>query len=398
MDTLTVRDVDVRDKRVLVRVDFNVPMTADRVITDDGRIKASVKTIEYLIDNGAKVILMSHLGRPEGKRVPSMSLNVVAERLSVIIRHQVRFIEDCVGDFVEKAIAEMESGDVILLENLRFYQEEEDNDPGFVNQLARLGDIFVDDAFGTAHRSHASIVGIAQKLPAVAGLLLERELNSLGHILEKPDRPFCILFGGAKISDKVKLLENVMGKVDTILVGGGMAATFLKANNYEVGKSIVDENLESAAKIMAKAKEFGIRLLLPRDVIVTGDISRDSRGVCVPIEQIPPLGRIVDIGLLTISMFTKELERSRTVFWNGPMGIYEIPQFAEGTKLMAEVIGRLHATTIIGGGSTAEIVSELKMADRMSFVSTGGGSSMLFLSGDKLPGVEALLKKNEVSQ
>ena len=396
MDTLTVRDVDVIGKRVLVRVDFNVPMTADRLITDDGRIKASIKTIEYLVDRGAKVILMSHLGRPDGRRVPSMSLDVVADRLAGILRHPVLFVDDCVGEKVERAVGEMAAGDVILLENLRFYQEEEDNDPDFADKLASLGDIFVDDAFGTAHRNHASIVGIAKRLPAVAGFLLEKELNSLGHILENPDRPFCILFGGAKISDKVKLLENVLGKVDTILVGGGMAATFLKANNYEVGKSIVDENLESAAKIMAKAKEHDIRLILPRDVVVTGDIGADSRGVCVPVEQIPPLGRIVDIGLLSISMFTKELERSRTVFWNGPMGIYEIPQFAEGTKSMAEVIGRLHATTIIGGGSTAEIVSELKMADRMSFVSTGGGSSMLFLSGDTLPGVEVLLKKDGV--
>lgn len=396
MDTLTIRDVDVNNKRVLVRVDFNVPLNSDGKITDDGRIKASVPTIEFLVDRGAKVILMSHMGRPDGNYNPSMSLNVTAERLAAVMRHPVRFIGACVGYEVEQAVANMEKGDIIVLENLRFHHEEESNDPIFADQLAKLGDLFVDDAFGTAHRSHASIVGIAKRLPAYAGLLLEKEIISLGHILRKPDRPFCVLFGGAKISDKVKLLENILDKVDTILVGGGMAATFLKANNYEVGKSLADENLESAAKIIAKAKNHNIKLLLPRDVIVTGDLTPESRGVCVPVENIPPLGRIVDIGLLTINLFTRELERCRTVFWNGPMGVYEIPQFSEGTKSMAEVIGRLHATTIIGGGSTAEIVAELKMAEKMSFVSTGGGSSMLFLSGEVLPGVEVLQKRPNV--
>ena len=394
MDRMTVRDVDVRGKRVLARVDFNVPLSADGVITDDGRIRAAIPTSEYLVEQGAKVILLSHLGRPDGKVVPGLSLKVTADRLSELMRHSVKFVEECVGEAVEKAVAELNNGDILLLENLRFHPEEEANDPAFAEKLARLGDIFVDDAFGTAHRAHASIVGVTKHLPAVAGLLLEKELIALGQILESPARPFCVLFGGAKIADKVKLLENVMDKVDTILVGGGMAATFLKANNHEVGKSIVDEKLELAAKLMAKAKKYNIRLLLPRDVIVTGDLTPDARGVCVPVEKIPPLGRIVDIGLLTINLFTRELERCRTVFWNGPMGIYEMPQFAEGTKTMADVIGRLHATTIIGGGSTAEIVAELKLAEKMSFVSTGGGSSMLFLSGEKLPGVEALLKKS----
>ncbi len=394
MDRMTVRDVDVRGKRALVRVDFNVPQSADGAITDDGRIRAAIPTIEYLVEQGAKVILMSHMGRPDGRVVPTLSLKVTADRLSMLIRQPVRFVGECVGEEVEKAAADLQDGDILLLENLRFHPEEEANDPIFAEKLARLGDIFVDDAFGTAHRAHASIVGVTKHLLAVAGLLLEKELIALGHILESPARPFCVLFGGAKIADKVKLLENVMDKVDTILVGGGMAATFLKANNYEVGKSIVDQKLELAAKLMAKAKEHNIRLLLPRDVIVTGDLTPEARGVCVPVENIPPLGRIVDIGLLTISLFTRELERCCTVFWNGPMGIYEMPQFAEGTKTMAGVISRLHATTIIGGGSTAEIVSELKLADKMSFVSTGGGSSMLFLSGEKLPGVEALLKKN----
>lgn len=394
MDRMTVRDVDVKDKRVLVRVDFNVPLGSDGRITDDGRIRAAIPTIDYLVENGAKVIVMSHLGRPDGKVVPSMSLKVVAERLSELMRHPVQFVNECVGQKVEEAVSGLKSGDILVLENLRFHPEEENNDPGFAEQLARLGQVFVDDAFGTAHRAHASIVGVTKYLPAVAGLLLEKELVSLGQILEKPARPFCVLFGGAKIADKVKLLENVMDKVDTILVGGGMAATFLKADNYEVGKSIVDENIDLAVKLMAKAKKHNIKFVLPKDVIVTGDLAPDARGVCVPIEKIPPLGRVVDIGLLTINIFTKELERAKTVFWNGPMGIYEMPQFAEGTKTMADVISRLHATTIIGGGSTAEIVAELKLADKMSFVSTGGGSSMLFLSGERLPGVEVLLKKN----
>jgi phosphoglycerate kinase len=394
MDRMTVRDIDVRGKRVLVRVDFNVPLGRDGCITDDGRIRAAIPTIEFLIDQGAKVIVMSHLGRPDGKVVPSMSLSVTAERLSELMRHPVQFIDECVGERVEKAVTALENGDILELENLRFHPEEEANDPVFADKLARLGQIYVDDAFGTAHRAHASIVGVTKHLPSVAGLLLEKELVSLGQILETPVRPFCVLFGGAKITDKVKLLENVMDKVDTILVGGGMAATFLKADNYEVGNSIVDEKLDVAVKLMAKAKKYNIKFILPRDVIVTGDLIPDARGVCMPVEKIPPLGRIVDIGLLTINLFTRELERAKTVFWNGPMGIYEMPQFAEGTKSMADVISRLHATTIIGGGSTAEIVSELKLADKMSFVSTGGGSSMLFLSGEKLPGVEALLKKN----
>jgi phosphoglycerate kinase len=394
MNKMTVRDIDVSSKRVLLRVDFNVPLGGDGHITDDGRIRAAIPTIEYLIEQGARVIIMSHMGRPDGKVVPSMSLKVTAERLAELMRHPVQFIGECVGERVEQAVAGLESGDILLLENLRFHPEEEANDPVFAEKLTRLGDVFVDDAFGTAHRAHASIVGVTKHLPAVAGLLLEKELVSLGQILETPARPFCVLFGGAKITDKVKLLENVMDKVDTILVGGGMAATFLKANNYEVGKSIVDEKLDVAAKLMAKAKKYNIKFLLPRDVIVTGDLTPDARGICVPVEKIPPLGRVVDIGLLTISLFTRELERANTVFWNGPMGIYEMPQFAEGTKSMADVISRLHATTIIGGGSTAEIVAELKLADKMSFVSTGGGSSMLFLSGEKLPGVEALLKKN----
>ncbi len=398
MDRMTVRDVDVGGKRALVRVDFNVPQSADGAITDDGRIRAAIPTIEYLVEQGARVILMSHMGRPDGRVVPALSLSVTADRLSMLMRQPVRFVGECIDEAVEQAAAELHNGGILLLENLRFHPEEEANDPVFAEKLSRLGDIFVDDAFGTAHRAHASIVGVTKHLPAVAGLLLEKELIALGQILESPARPFCVLFGGAKITDKVKLLENVMDKVDTILVGGGMAATFLKANNYEVGKSIIDQKLELAAKLMAKAKEHNIRLLLPRDVIVTGDLTPEARGICVPVEKIPPLGRIVDIGLLTISLFTRELERCRTVFWNGPMGIYEMPQFAEGTKTMADVISRLHATTIIGGGSTAEIVSELKLADKMSFVSTGGGSSMLFLSGEKLPGVEALLKKNVFSR
>ncbi|PPD58953.1 phosphoglycerate kinase [Dehalogenimonas etheniformans] len=395
MDRLTVRDIDVKNKRVLVRVDFNVPLGTDGRITDDGRIRAAIPTIDYLVENGAKVIIMSHMGRPDGKVVPSLSLRVTADRLSELMRHPVQFVNECVGQKVEEVVSGLNDGDILVLENLRFHAEEEENAPVFAEKLARLGEVFVDDAFGTAHRAHASIVGVTKFLPAVAGLLLEKELVSLGHILEKPARPFCVLFGGAKIADKVKLLENVMDKVDTILVGGGMAATFLKADNYEVGKSIVDEKIDLAAKLMAKAKKYNIKFVLPKDVVVTGDLTPDARGICVPVDKIPPLGRVVDIGLLTINLFTKELERAKTVFWNGPMGIYEMPQFAEGTKTMADVISRLHATTIIGGGSTAEIVDELKLADKMSFVSTGGGSSMLFLSGEKLPGVEALLKKNE---
>jgi phosphoglycerate kinase len=287
----------------------------------------------------------------------------------------------------------LSSGDVLLLENLRFHSDEETSSASFAKALARLGDIFVNDAFGTSHRSHASIVGITSHLPAVAGLLLEKEINALGRILENPPHPFGILLGGAKVSDKVGMLDNIMGKVDSILIGGGMAATFLKAKSYEVGLSLLDDSIDTAARLIKKAAINGVQLILPDDVMVANKISSRAKVENVAIEGIAPTKRIVDIGTLTISNFTKELEKCRTVFWNGPMGIYEIAQFSEGTRAMANIIANLNATTIIGGGSTAEIVTEMKLAEKMTFVSTGGGASLRFLSGETLPGVEVLLDK-----
>jgi phosphoglycerate kinase len=394
MNKKTVRDVAVSGKRVLVRVDFNVPIN-DKTgeITDDSRIRAALPTIDYLIDNGARVILCSHLGRPGGKVNSRLSLAVVARRLSRILRQPIIFMQDCIGPEVERAVAATKSGDVMLLENLRFHPGEERGEPSFARALSRLGDIFVNDAFGTCHREHASIVGITSYLPAVAGLLLEKEINALGSILKNPPRPFAVLLGGAKVSDKVGMIKNIIGRVDYILIGGGMAATFLKAKSYEVGLSLIDDQLDTAARLMKKAANNGVQIILPRDIIIARTVSNRARVSNVSIENIPPDKRIVDIGAMTISSFTKELERCQTVFWNGPMGIYEIPKFAEGTRAMANIIASLNATTIVGGGSTAEIVIEMKLADKMTFVSTGGGASLKFLGGEALPGVEALLGK-----
>ncbi|MFC1958769.1 phosphoglycerate kinase [Chloroflexota bacterium] len=399
MDKLTVRDIDVSDKKVLVRVDFNVPVDEKTgAITDDSRIRATLPTIKYLIDRGAKVILCSHLGRPEGKVVDKLRLTVVAQRLSQILGKQVGVTKDCIGSETEKSVASLNSGDVLLLENLRFHSAEEMDSLVFARALARLANIYVNDAFGTSHRSHSSIVGITKYLPSVAGLLLEKELKTLGSILENPAHPFAGLVGGAKVSDKVGMLENIMGKLDLLLIGGGMAATFLKAKSYEIGLSLIEtDRLDTAAGLMEKAVENGVRLLLPVDVVVTDEISNEAKAKVVSIENISPRQRIVDIGQQTIKNFYKELRRCKTVYWNGPMGIYEIPQFAEGTKAMAKLLAGLEATTVIGGGSTAEIVTNMGLADKMTFVSTGGGASLSFLGGQKLPGLEVLLDKDSLT-
>lgn len=399
MDKLTIKDIEVNGKRVLVRVDFNVPL--DYItgnITDDNRIKATLPTIDYLTENGARVILCSHLGRPGGKVVDELSLAIVAKRLSRILRQTVEITSDCVGFEVEEKVAGLKNGDVLLLENLRFHDEEERGSTSFAKALAQLGDIFVNDAFGTSHRSHASIVGITRYLPAVSGLLLEKEINSLGSVLKNPLHPFGVLLGGAKVSDKVGMLDNIMDKVDSIIIGGGMAATFLKAKSYDVGLSLIDDSVDTAADLIEKASNNCVRLILPDDVLIAGKSNNCARVKNISIEDIPKNKRIVDIGALTISNFTKELEKCRTVFWNGPMGIYEIARFSEGTRAMANIIANLNATTIIGGGSTAEIVTEMKLAEKMTFVSTGGGASLRFLSGETLPGVEALLDRETATK
>ncbi len=395
MEKMTVRDMEVSGKRVLVRVDFNVPLDEETsTITDDSRIRATLPTIKYLIEQGARTILCSHLGRPEGKVVEKLRMAPVARRLSQLLGEEVQTTVDCIGPDVEKAVEKLRSSDVLLLENLRFYPSEEGDGNAFAQALSRLADIYVNDAFGVSHRAHASIVGITNYLPAVAGLLVEKELNTLGSILEDPTHPFAELIGGAKVSDKIGLLENTMSEVDCLLIGGGMAATFLKAKSYETGLSLIEvDKLDTAVGLMEKAARNGVRLLLPVDVIVANEISAETETKTVFIENIPPDLRIVDIGPQTIKNFSRELRRCQTVFWNGPMGIYEMPQFAEGTKSMARLLASLDTTTIIGGGSTAEVVTGMKLADKMAFVSTGGGASLRFLGGKILPGVEALLTK-----
>ncbi|TET17436.1 MAG: phosphoglycerate kinase [Dehalococcoidia bacterium] len=395
MDKMTVRDIEVSNKRVLVRVDFNVPLNEGTgVIADDSRIRAVLPTIKYLIDRGAKVILCSHLGRPQGKVIDKLRLAVVAQRLSQILGQPVKVTKDSIGSDVEKVAEKSKNGDVLLLENVRFHPEEEKNEASFAQALARLADIYVNDAFGAAHRSHASTVGVTKYLPAVAGLLLEKEIKALGSILKNPVHPFAALLGGAKISDKVSMIENIIGKVDYILIGGGMAATFLKAKSYEVGLSLVEQDMvDLAAKLREDTAKRGVRLILPVDVVVADGLSSEAKVNTVSIENISPHLRIVDIGPRTIKNFSEELQRCKTVFWNGPMGIYEIPQFAKGTQAIAELLANLDATTVIGGGSMAEIVTKSGLADKMTFVSTGGGASLKFLAGKALPGVEALLNK-----
>ncbi len=396
MDKLTIRDIDVKDKRVLVRVDFNVPMNEDTgVITDDSRIRASLPTIQYLIDHKAKVILCSHLGRPKGAPEDKFSLAPVAKRLSELIGKSVATTRDCVGPEAEAAAKTLKSGDILLLENLRFHAEEEKNGSDFSKALASLADVYVNDAFGTAHRAHASIVGVTKYLqPAVAGFLLEKELVNLGGILTNPVHPFAALLGGAKISDKVALIENIISKVDFILVGGGMAATFLKSEGYEVGQSLIEaDRIETAADLIKKTKANKVSLILPPDVIITNDVSNQGSYQVVTIDKVPKDQKIVDIGPKTVESFTATLKKCKTVFWNGPMGVYEIPQFAKGSVAMAQLLAGLKASTVIGGGSTADMVYDMKLADKMTFVSTGGGASMSFLSGEVLPGVEALTNK-----
>jgi phosphoglycerate kinase len=396
MDKMTVKDVKVSGKRTLVRVDFNVPLDKKTgEITDDARIRAALPSITYLIDKGAKVILMSHLGRPDGKVVESLRLGIIARHLSQLLGKPVAYAKDCIGPEVEKMVSALKNGDVLLLENLRFHPEEESGDSAFARALARLGDIYVNDAFGTAHRAHASVTGVAKHLPAVAGFLMEKEIKSLGNLLQNPERPFAALLGGAKISDKVVMLENIMDKVDTMLIGGGMAGTFLKAQGYEIGISLLEaDRIETAKKLMNKAREKKVRLLLPLDAVVAAKIEANAPTEVVPISAVPKDKAIADIGPQTVKAFSDELRRSKTIFWNGPLGVYEIPQFAKGTQEIARLLAGLRANTVIGGGNTADIVNEMGLTHKMTFVSTGGGASLEFLSKGTLPGIEVLPDKN----
>lgn len=395
MNKQSVRDVDVSGKRVLVRVDLNVPLDEDTgVISDFTRIRAVLPTIQYLIDRQARVVLCSHMGRPEGKVVPRLSLAQVANHLSKLLNKPVAMASDCVGAEVEKAATGLQAGEVLLLENLRFHAEEEKNDPRFARALARLADIYVNDAFGTAHRKHASTEGIAHHLPAVAGLLMEQEIDMLSRVIDTPSRPLAAIIGGAKISDKIGLIEHILGKVDSLIVIGGMAATFFKAQDYVVGASLIEEDmLDLAKRLIRDAADRKVNLLLPRDVVVAERFAADAKHDTVPVTDVPAGWFIMDIGPDAIATFEAELRKCKTVVWNGPAGVFEYAAFSKGTTAIAELLASLDATTVIGGGSTAEAVEELGLGDRMSHVSTGGGASLRFLEGKALPGVEVLQDK-----
>jgi phosphoglycerate kinase len=395
MPKKTVEDIEVKGKRVLLRVDFNVPLNINTgAISDDSRIRASLPTIKYLVDHKAKVILCSHLGRPEGKIVENLRMAPIAQRLSQLMGLPVSTASDCIGQEVESKVGTLKEGDILVLENLRFHPEEEADDAGFARKLARLADIYVNDAFGTAHRAHASTVGVAKYLPAVAGFLMKKELKVMEKLLHNPERPSACLIGGAKVSDKIELLQNMLKKVDVLLVGGGMAATFLKAQGYEVGHSLIeDDKLGLAKKLLQEAEEWRVPFLLPIDAVVVEEIRAGAPTRVVPTTNIPSGSHIVDIGPQSFELFHNELRKCRTIMWNGPMGIYEIPQFAQGTRSIASFLSTLNATTIIGGGSSAEVVQEMGLTDKMTHVSTGGGASLRFLEGVTLPGVKVLLDK-----
>ena len=390
----TIEDVDVRGKKVLVRVDFNVPLDDKQQITDETRILAALPTIQYLVKNGAKVILISHLGRPKGEVNPKFSLKPVAERLGQLLDTKVLFANDCVGPEAQKVVDELQDGQVALLENLRFHKEETQNDPEFAKQLAGLADIYVNDAFGSAHRAHASTAGVADYLPAVAGYLIGKELDVMGKALEDPARPFVAILGGAKVSDKIGVISNLLNKVDSLIIGGGMANTFVMAEGNGVGKSLVDaEKLDLAKDLLQQAKDKGVKVMLPVDFVVAKEVSADAPTEVVAVDAIPADEMALDIGPETRRQFADAVKNAKTVIWNGPMGVAEIAQFAEGTKAVAQALADTDAITIIGGGDSAAAVKQLGYADKMSHISTGGGASLEFLEGTELPGVAALNDK-----
>jgi len=392
----TVRDVDVRGKRVFLRADLNVPLDDGR-ITDDTRIRASLPTLIYLLEQGAIVIMASHLGRPHGKVNDAYRLKPVADRLSQLLRRTVRMTGDALGPGVQDAINKLRPGDLLLLENLRFHAGEEANDPAFAEALAGFADLYINDAFGSAHSAHASTEGITHFLPSVAGLLLEREVNALSRLLDKPPRPFHTVIGGAKISDKLNVLRVLVGRCQAILVGGGMANTFLAAKGLELGKSLVEtEQLENAAAIMAEARRRRTRFMLPTDVLIAAQVHHRAPREVVPVTAVPKDWMVVDIGPQTIEKYSSALKTARTIFWNGPMGIFEVVPFAEGTNAIAEAIAGQTAkgvVTVVGGGDSVSAVQQLRLSDRMSHVSTGGGASLEFVEGRTLPGVAALLDR-----
>lgn len=394
MDKKTIKDIEVGGKKVLVRVDFNVPMDENGVITDDTRIVAALPTINYLLENKAKVILVSHLGRPKGKVNPKYSLKNVAKHLSQVLGREVKFAQEAIGPETQIAVNSLQDGEIILLENIRFYEGEEKNDPSLSKALAELAEIYVNDAFGTAHRAHASTAGVAEFLPAVAGFLMEKEIAVMGKALAKPEVPFMAILGGAKVSDKIGVIENLIGKVDMLLIGGGMANTFLKAKGYEVGGSLLEEDkLELAKELLTKAEAQGVKIYLPVDAVVAEEVSPEVAHQVVDVKHIPAEGKILDIGPETAAHYAELIKTTKTVIWNGPMGVFEMEPFAQGTMAIAQAMAEVKGVTIIGGGDSVAAVEKAGVADKMSHISTGGGASLEFLEGKELPGVAALLDK-----
>lgn len=391
----TVKDIDVKGKKVIARCDFNVPQKEGE-ITDDTRIRAALPTIQYLIEEGAAVILMSHLGRPEGEANMKYTLKPVAERLSKLLGKEVLFAESpvVVDDNVRAKAASLKGGEVMLLENVRFRKEETKNGPVFAKELASLADIFVNDAFGTAHRAHASTAGVADYLPAVSGFLIEKEVKFLGNAVENPKRPFVAIMGGAKVGDKISVIENLLKKVDTLIIGGGMAYTFYKALGYEIGTSILDrDSIELAGDLLEKAEKKGVKMLIPVDVVCGKEFKNDTETLICGSEDMPQDMMGMDIGPETVELYKKEIEKARTVVWNGPMGVFEMENFAKGTFEIAKALSQAEAVTIIGGGDSAAAVEQFGLADKMSHISTGGGASLEFLEGKELPGIAVLEDK-----
>ena len=394
MSKKTVRDIELKGKKVFVRCDFNVPMDENQNITDNRRIVAALPTIKYLIEQNCKIILASHLGRPKGEVKPEFSLAPVAKELSKQLGQEVLMAKDVIGESAKSLAENLQEGQVMLLENVRFHKEETDNDPEFAKKLASFGDIFVNDAFGTAHRAHASTEGVSHYLPSVSGFLIEKELKFLGEALNNPERPFVAILGGAKVSDKIGVIDSLLEKVDTLMIGGGMAYTFFKAQGYEVGNSLCEpDKCELALNLMKKAEEKGVKFLLPIDTKVGKEFKPDTESKTVAWTDIPEGWEGFDIGEKTIEMFKNELKTAKTVVWNGPLGLFEFDQFAIGTNAIAHALAELDATTIIGGGDSAAAVEKAGLADKMTHISTGGGASLEFLEGKKLPGIECLQDK-----
>ncbi len=398
MNKKTLKDYDYREKRVLVRCDFNVPMDENLNITDDRRIRSSLPTINYLLEQGAKVILMSHLGRPKGEPNPKYSLAPVAKRLSELLNKDIVFAADdrVVSESVKETIFNLKEGDVALLQNTRYRKEEEKNEEGFAKDLASLGELYVNDAFGTSHRAHASNVGVSTYLPSAVGFLVEKEISIMGKALESPDRPFVSILGGAKVSDKIGVIENLINKVDTILICGGMAYTFLKALGYNVGKSLLEEDkIDLAKELMDKAAKNNVNLVLPQDIVVAKEFKNDTEFYTVDIDSIPDDMEGLDIGEKTISQFTEIINGAQTIIWNGPAGVFEMDNFSKGTFAIATALAESNATTIIGGGDSAAAVEKAGLADKITHVSTGGGASLELLEGKILPGIDAISEKED---